>query len=273
MSQELQIIAVEDTWEPYVGQWRRLVSTTNWEKGRIIHEWRRASITARVPPSEYSDEAWARRVGGATSQHIGRLRRVYERFGQVYDQFEGLYWSHFQAAIDWDDAEMWLEGAIQNGWSVALMRQHRWQTLGAVKEDEPQDDVTTDVDEDAIENDTAIPVPRANSTGTADHAYAEARSPAGPDFGEDDYQSSGQHFSGEGLYLEESERPTIPPVRPFENLPELPDDMADAYESLKLTILRHKANDWQSVSRDAVLASLDALKVLVMADAPRHVVP
>ena len=26
----------------YVGRWNRLVSTTNWEKGRIICEWREA---------------------------------------------------------------------------------------------------------------------------------------------------------------------------------------------------------------------------------------
>ena len=114
----------------YVGQWNRLVSTTNWEKGRIICQWREALMSAGSPVTEYSDEAWAQLVGGVTSQHVGRLRRVFQRFGEDFDQYPGLFWSHFQAALDWDDAPMWLEGAIQNDWSVSQMRGKRWETLG-----------------------------------------------------------------------------------------------------------------------------------------------
>jgi hypothetical protein len=54
-------------------------------------------------------------------------------------------------------------------------------------------------------------------------------------------------------------------VRPFENLAELPEDLAEAFESFKLAILRHKTDDWRQISRDDVLASLDALKELVLA--------
>ena len=53
-------------------------------------------------------------------------------------------------------------------------------------------------------------------------------------------------------------------VRPFENLAELPDDLADAFESFKLAILRHKTSGWVEISRDDVLASLDALKALAV---------
>ncbi|MCH2595954.1 MAG: hypothetical protein MKZ95_09125, partial [Pirellulales bacterium] len=105
---------------PYIGQWNSLISTTNWQRGRIICLWRDAMMDSGVPVTEYSDEAWAQLVGGVTCQHVGRLRRVFQRFGEVYEQYEGLYWSHFQAAIDWDDSEMWLEGSLQNGWSVQI---------------------------------------------------------------------------------------------------------------------------------------------------------
>ena len=121
---------------PYIGQWNRLPSTTNWEKGRIICQWREAMIDGGAPITEYSDEAWAQLVGGVTSQHAGRLRRVYQHFGEVWDQYEGLYWSHFQAALDWEDAEMWLEGSLQNDWSVSQMRGKRWETLGTPPEDQ-----------------------------------------------------------------------------------------------------------------------------------------
>ena len=71
---------VDETSAPFLGQWNRLVSTTNWEKGRIIHEWRQALVAAAAPASEHADEAWSLRVGSVTGQHVGRLRRVYERF-------------------------------------------------------------------------------------------------------------------------------------------------------------------------------------------------
>ena len=119
-----------------VGQWNQLESTTNWEKGRIICDWREALMIQGAAVTEYSDEAWAQLVGGVTSQHVGRLRRVYQRFGETQIQYPGLYWSHFQATLDWDDAPMWLEGAIQNEWSVSQMRGKRWETLGTPPEEQ-----------------------------------------------------------------------------------------------------------------------------------------
>src|SRR5262245_19768725 len=136
--------------QPFVGRWNRLVSTTNWEKGRIIVQWREALVAQGLPPTEYSDEAWSRLVGGVSGQHVGRLRRVYQRFGQQREQFPELYWSHFQAALDWDDAEMWLEGAKTSGWSVGQMRVTRWETLGKVESarPRPEDVLSAEGDED-----------------------------------------------------------------------------------------------------------------------------
>ncbi len=85
------------------------------EKGRIIADWREALVSNQAPATCYSDEAWARRVGGVSAQHVGRLRRVYDRFGKIYSSYSKVYWSHFLAGLEWDDAEMWLEGASQSG--------------------------------------------------------------------------------------------------------------------------------------------------------------
>ena len=104
--------SLDEASQPFEGRWSRLISTTNWEKGQIVFEWRTALKDQEAPASEYADDAWARRVGGVTGQHVGRLRRVFERFGESNAQYDGLYWSHFQAALDWDDAEMWLEGCL-----------------------------------------------------------------------------------------------------------------------------------------------------------------
>ncbi len=37
---------IEEASAEYLGRWNRLVSTTNWEKGRIISQWREALIEA-----------------------------------------------------------------------------------------------------------------------------------------------------------------------------------------------------------------------------------
>jgi len=256
--------------QPYVGRWNRLVSTTNWEKGRIIHQWREALAAVEAPLTDYSDEAWARLVGGVTGQHAGRLRRTFRRFGESYADYEGLYWSHFHAALEWDDAEMWLEGAVQNGWSVSQMRRTRWETLGGDKRKEPDDDVAAeDLDEDF---EPALNRDPDGSTieGRYDEVQAGPRH-EDPDFGDNDSEDEeaarsghARERDGAAIYAEEEE-PAIEFVRPFENLAELPDDLAEAFEAFKLAILRHKADDWRQIPRDDVLASLDALKELATA--------
>jgi hypothetical protein len=236
--------------ESFVGRWNTLVSTTNWEKGRIIQQWREALIDAGAPAADYSDEAWSLLVGGVTGQHVGRLRRVYQRFSATRETYAGLYWSHFQAALDWDDAEMWLEGAAQSRWSVSQMRNQRWETLGALPADEPraEDVVVSELDEDFE--------PARETPPEAARASRE--------------EADDDNNRIEPAVVDEADAEPAPTervafVRPFENLAELPDDLADAFESFKLAILRHKTAGWVEIARDDVLASLDALKALAVA--------
>jgi len=240
---------------PFVGQWRQLVSTTNWEKGRIIYEWRESLFLAGVAPQVYSDEAWSRRVGHVSGQHVGRLRRVYERFGKVYADYQGLFWSHFQAALDWNDAEMWLEGAVQSGWSISQMRVQRWQAQGSPADHQPRDAdiIAAELDEDAAADDAAAKL-------------SAVRDPRGAATEPDD------EFEAADVFADEEATDNVatpvaaaPAVRPFADLAALPDDLSAAFESFKLSILRHKLAGWGEVSRDDVLASLDALKQLAVA--------
>jgi hypothetical protein len=259
---------VESTSAHYLGHWNRLVSTTNWEKGRIISEWRLQLMGAGAPSHIYSDEAWSRRVGNVSSQHVGRLRRVYEQFGQCYQQYDGLYWSHFLAALDWeDDAEMWLEGAVQNSWSVSQMRKARWETLGAIPGQEPQDSEIAaeepDADVDVVEEPT--PVASAGSLDVVtDPGEEEEATDASAT---DEVQDEAPFDSDASNDVQEPSDSTasMAPVRPFENLPRLPDDLQEAFESFKLAILAHKLTNWQEISRDDVLATLEALKQLALA--------
>jgi hypothetical protein len=266
---EAAILEANETLEsasaPFVGRWRTLVSTTNWEKGRIICQWREALVRAGALVTEYSDEAWAQRVGGVTGQHAGRLRRVYDRFGQVWTEYEGLYWSHFQVALDWDDAEMWLEGAVQNRWSISQMRTARWEAIGGPNEERPRDEdiYIGELDEDSH----ALIAPSstiAEVRGFDSPSSGRDIGPAGAEIEEAVVAAVEDHAAHDEPI--EVQRPKSK-VRPFENLAELPADLAEAFEQYKLAILHHKLAGWHEISRSDVLASLDALKQLASAPA------
>jgi len=249
--------AIETACSEYLGRWNRLVSTTNWEKGRIVAEWREALIAAGAPVAAYSDDAWSRRVGSVTPQHTGRLRRVYQRFAAVREEYRGLYWSHFQAALDWEDAEMWLEGAVQNRWSISQMQGARSRTLGALVE-ESVEATAVDVDEDAAAMPADLPPPiipastaEAPETADADLFEAETDVAVGE---KTSFDTSGSYPGDEPA-----------PFRPFENLPNLPADLRDAFDGFKLAIIRHRLSAWREVSREDVLATLEALRQLVLA--------
>jgi hypothetical protein len=253
--------------QPYVGRWDRLVSSTNWEKGRIIAEWRQALMAAQARPTEFSDETWSTLVGGVTPQHVGRLRRTYVRFHGQQETYAGLFWSHFLAALEWNDAELWLEGAVQNRWSVSQMRSARWEALGGAVAEAPQaaDIVAAETDED-------VPATLVGGEGET----AEIRDPGdlgqeGPRYEEADFGDEGPGNEGDGDSTEGAEGaesapfdfPT--PQRPFENLAALPSDLQEAFESFKLAILHHKLNEWRDVSTTDVVAALRALEQLAMA--------
>jgi hypothetical protein len=252
--------AIEATSTEYLGRWNRLVSTTNWEKGRIICEWRGALLAAGLPAAACSDEAWSQRVGNVTPQHVGRLRRVYHRFGQVRDQYAGLYWSHFQAALEWSDAEMWLEGAVQNDWSVAQMQTQRGKTLSAVEAAAAEVPAPPEIDEDAP---PPTELPQAISPSVAEVHDAEDE-PQGDSQGMTDVLDAGDDSGPDSTF---EGGPASDAVRPLENLPCLPQDLADAFEAFKLAIVHHRLAGWSEVSSDDVLAALDALEQLVLAPA------
>jgi len=252
---------------PFIGQWNTLISTTNWEKGRIISQWRETLIASGSDATEYSDEAWARRVGGVTAPHVGRLRRVYDRFGSTYQTYAGVYWSHFLAALDWDDAPLWLEGAVQENWSVSQMREQRWQAQGAVESQRPTSSEVIEVDTD---EDVVLPAQGGGRTREFDDqldGVAVGPIPEGPDFGDEEELSAlggtrGGEGAGGGIVASEEDEPPAM-IQPFKGLPDLPPDLSDAIEAMKLSILRHKSAGWRDVDVDTVQKYLDAMSVLL----------
>ncbi len=251
---------------PFVGQWNKLVSQTNWEKGKIITDWRDALIASGAPVSSYSDETWSKQVGGVTSQHVGRLRRVHERFGGSQGSYTGLYWSHFLAALDWDDAELWLEGAVRSDWSVSQMRKMRWETAGSDPKHAPKDEelITSEVDGDF---DQLVEEPEVESDRENDDRISASGPLAeGPDFGEEDLGSDGEAAVGvqsEDVAWSDADNESDM-GNPFAGLPDLPPDVADALEQFKLCIVRHRASQWGDMSQKTMLDVLGALQQFAM---------
>jgi hypothetical protein len=248
----------------FVGRWTKLISTTNWEKGRIILEWRDALMGSEASPASYSDEAWSRRVGGVTAQHVGRLRRVYERFGKTNSSYSGLYWTHFLAAMDWEDAEMWLEGASQSNWSISEMRRTRWEALGSDPSTQPKEsDLRAGADdEDFVPLNEVDPV-----TGEDRDPYGVEQT--GPRYDEPDFGDEGEVSSKQSSDEQDDLSPwedsdsasAAIEESPFAKLPSLPVDIAEALEQFKLAIIRHRAMSWTEVGQEDVVRALDALKI------------
>jgi hypothetical protein len=223
-----------------------------------------------APVTDYSDEAWARRVSGVTGQHVGRLRRVYQKFGAVYQRYDGLYWSHFQAALDWEDCDSWLIQAVERSWSVAQMRNSRWESLGVPPEQRSDEEppVEAELDEDfepaAREKPTpgALTPTREQARSTSDE---ERRSIEGPDFGDADAETPLRDATSFDDEPQEGASEPAAVVRPFQQIGHLPDDVVEAFEGYKLAILRHKREGWSEISLEEMLATLDSLKELALA--------
>jgi hypothetical protein len=247
----------------HIGNWNKLVSQTNWEKGAVILRWRNAMIAAELPRSAYSDEAWATRVGNVTAQHIGRLRRVAERFGSTAADYPNLYWSHFQAAFDWEDAEMWLEGAVQNDWSVAQMRSRRWEAIGAPESLKPQehDIFTAEVDEDVNPRNDSPIMPRTAEINPTDSVEGFDATVPPVDVAAVPEKKKAKK-SAEKTVGGPSTRELLDSLK---DISELPDDLRDSLEALRVAILNHKIGGWKDVSAQKLLRLLDALKSLVTA--------
>jgi hypothetical protein len=251
-------IPVEQS-ESFIGQWNQLVSTTNWDKGQIIVAWREEMAAQDLTSSAYSDESWSRMVGGVSPQHVGRLRRTFERFGAVYKTYANIFWSHFYAALDWDDAEMWLEGAVQNRWSVSQMRMKRWEANGGdpVAKPAAAEIVATELDEELSSLSITGGKTATDAKGKFDE-YVPGPRDERPDFG-DDPISDELTDDGRVSQTKENRASGIALFAAFENLP---DDVNDAAEDFKLCIIRHKTDEGSEISQEKMLALLDALKQL-----------
>jgi len=254
----------------FVGRWNRLISHTNWEKGAIVSQWRAALVDSGAPSSAYSDDAWSKRVEGVSSQHVGRLRRVHDQFSKNQESYKGLYWTHFLAALDWDDAELWLEGAVQSKWSISQMRRTRWEALGGDPQSRPgeHDLITAEPDEGYSASLESPPKAEVDSSDEDSDEYRGTDGPLDekPDFGDEDGGAYDRAEQTDDSAIEMS-TPNTPAalMSPFSDLPTMPVDIAECLEQFKIAIIRHRSSGWQDIAPSEVCKVLDALRGFTLA--------
>ncbi len=273
---------VEEIAAEFMGFWNTLISQTNWKKGEVILTWRNRLVASGLPRGIWSDESLARRIGNVSSQHVGRLRRVFERFGdpQKYREnssFAHLYWSHYQAALDWDDADQWLMKASSESLSVAQMRMSRWEVCGspADRKPKPEEIVAAEPDEDVNpmnDADTQFvqieQIETKTSAGAADESETKEKGEAkkASKEGNDSSNSANENgaslknpTSGSDEVWKPTPRTTDDVLRSMASLPELPSTLSEPVNSLKLAILDQRLAGWEQEEQEATVVWLRAL--------------
>ena len=233
----------------YLGEWKRLVSTTNWDKGRIIYALAHCPGRPEVPsPPDYCDDAWSRqsrqRYSRSTSDACAACTGI---LATCANRTPGLYWSHFQAVLDWNDAEMWLEGAVQMAGRSPRCA-HRADALGQSSRVVGCGRCTGGLGRRRRAD---------NADGEIDAVTGKRRARCGRQLSKS-AQSPGDDWSTSRDVAEEDDQhaasrcPSLAaePVRPFANLASLPADVSEAFESFKLSILKHKLAGWAEIARD-----------------------
>lgn len=125
-----------DSEEELVNRAQEAVSHCRWVVGECAAQWTQRYARGRT------DGDFAILIG-LTGDQVYQRRRVWETFAETRGSFPALKWSHFYAALNWDDAADCLRWAEDTHSTVAEMRAWRRAQRG--------EDLTVEaVEEEAI---------------------------------------------------------------------------------------------------------------------------
>jgi len=124
---------VKETEDQLIQRAQQALSRCNWEIGECAAAWTKRFARGR------SDADFGALIGLSGDQ-VYQRRRVWETFSDVYDRYSELKWSHFYAALNWDDSAECLQWAHDMSSTVAEMKAWRRAQHGedlSVAADEP----------------------------------------------------------------------------------------------------------------------------------------
>mgnify|MGYP006969349020 FL=1 len=109
---------VKETEEQLIQRAQRALSHCNWEIGECAFAWTKRFARGRT------DGDFGAAVGLSGDQ-VYQRRRVWEAFHDVHERYTELKWSHFYAALNWDDSAECLQWAQDMSATVAEMKAWR----------------------------------------------------------------------------------------------------------------------------------------------------
>ncbi len=109
---------LEESEEQLVSRAQEAVSMCRWVVGECASKWTQRYARGRT------DGDFAVLIGLSGDQ-VYQRRRVWESFAPLREEFATLKWSHFYAALNWDDARDCLSWAEETHSTVAEMRAWR----------------------------------------------------------------------------------------------------------------------------------------------------
>ncbi|HEV8004270.1 MAG TPA: hypothetical protein VGP63_30685 [Planctomycetaceae bacterium] len=112
------ITDVKETEEELISKAQSAVSQSNWVVGECADKWTQRYARGR------GDGDFAALLG-LTADQVFQRRRVWQTFADVYNNYPALKWSHFYAALTWDDAPECLQWADENQSTVSEMKAWR----------------------------------------------------------------------------------------------------------------------------------------------------
>lgn len=133
------IAHVQTVEEPYLRELSQIESGSSWKTAELLSRWKRETKQT---------DADIAKAANLNQSHVNRMIRIYEDFGDSRFR-EMLLFGHFKEALPWDDADMWIREAAQNGWSIRQMTEARNEdaskapanyALGHKEEPDEQDD-------------------------------------------------------------------------------------------------------------------------------------
>lgn len=196
----------DDTESALIARALSALSRCNWEVGECAAQWTRRFARGRT------DADFASLVGLSPDQ-VYQRRRVWETFGDVYESYSQLKWSHFYAALNWDDAADCLQWAQDVQAGVAEMRAWRraqhGEDLSEVSADESMGFGPVEL---AFTNET-VPVAAREQAGSAAGVTSDSMQTAA-------LAAGGSEGNGSKEYAPFREDAMAPPVRESVERPE-----------------------------------------------------
>lgn len=153
--------------EQLVHRARVATSDASWTVGECAHLWTERFSRGRT------DADFAKLIG-MSAESVAQRRRVFSTFGDVRKSYRGLRFSHFRAAVSWDDSAECLAWACENAAS--------WEEMTAWRRMQHGEDLTAAADPLPEELETNLPEMETETGETYAPFRAEAATPAdGPE--------------------------------------------------------------------------------------------